>query len=97
MYSCHMEDENQILQRIEALNHKFDGFDKRLRAMERRVLEIEHENANNAGTAPTLLKSIRELQGVIGDQTPSVKALLGTFYNDVRTVSSEKNKPTQNK
>jgi predicted nucleic acid-binding Zn-ribbon protein len=92
-----MEDENQILQRIEALNHKFDGFDRRLRAMERRVLEIEHENANNAGTAPTLLKSIRELQGVIGDQTPSVKALLATFHNDVRTVSSKENKPTQNK
>lgn len=65
--------------------------------MERRVLEIEHENANNAGTAPTLLKSIKELQGVIGDQTPSVKALLATFHNDVRTVSSKENKPTQNK
>ena len=97
MYSCHMIEDNQILQRIEALSYKFEGFEKRLRAMERRVLEIEHDNANKAGTAPTLLKSIRELQGVIGDQTPSVNALLDTFYTDVRAVSSDSNKPTQSK
>jgi hypothetical protein len=91
-----MDEENQILQRIEALSYKFDGFDRRLRAMERRILELEHENASNAGTAPTLLKSIRELQGVIGDQTPSVNELLNSFYRDISTENSDKNTPTQN-
>ena len=91
-----MIEDNQILQRIEALSYKFEGFEKRLRAMERRILEMEHDNANKAGTAPTLLKSIRELQGVIGDQTPSVNELLNSFYGDISTTSSDKNTPTQN-
>lgn len=84
MYSCHMEEETQILQRIDAIVYRLDGFDKRLRAMERRVLEMEHEAASAAGEAPALLKSIRELQGVIGEQTPSVKELLNTFSHDKR-------------
>ncbi|NBS70902.1 hypothetical protein EBT31_18650 [bacterium] len=79
-----MEEEAQILQRLDAVIYKVDMFEKRLRAIERRILELEHETASAAGEAPALLKSIRELQGAIGDQTPSVKELLNTFSHDKR-------------
>lgn len=86
MYSCHMDDENQILQRVESLAYKIghleNSFKLILRSLERRILELEHEQAAAAGTAPTLLKSIRELQGSIGEQAPSVRDLLDTFYNE---------------
>lgn len=82
-------DYEEILVRLANAERAAADIANRLRSLETRILELEHETAHmEMGTsviAPPMLKSLREIVGVIGNEHSSVRDLLDSFRPNERS------------